>query len=105
MVTVEVSGPVFAIVIFFERTDTQAEQAIKDETAQSMLGMLTKAVTQSNGTGYGSKISRFQTFAKTGTTSDNCDKWYCGGTPHYVASVWYGYDYRADLHTGTTNPA
>ncbi|MBQ1244101.1 MAG: hypothetical protein IIX98_06940, partial [Clostridia bacterium] len=47
----------------------------------------------------------FQTFAKTGTTSDNCDKWYCGGTPHYVTAVWYGYDYRADMHTGTSNPA
>ena len=70
-----------------------------------MLSMLTKAVTQSNGTGYGSYISRFQTFAKTGRTSDNCDKWYCGGTPHYVTAVWYGYDYRADMHTGSSNPA
>ena len=70
-----------------------------------MLSMLTKAVTSSSGTGYGSHISGFQTFAKTGTTSDNSDKWYCGGTPHYVTAVWYGYDYRADMHTGATNPA
>ena len=83
----------------------EPEQAIKLATANSMRSMLTKAVTQSNGTGYGSQISRFQTFAKTGTTSDNCDKWYCGGTPHYVTAVWYGFDYRADLHTGTSNPA
>ena len=67
--------------------------------------MLTKAVTQSNGTGYGSKISRFQTFAKTGTTSDNCDKWYCGGTPHYVTAVWYGYNHPANLYTGSSNPS
>lgn len=91
--------------VILDRTETQAEQAIKDETAQSMLGMLTKAVNQSNGTGYGSKISRFQTFAKTGTTSDNCDKWYCGGTPHYVTAVWYGYNHPANLYTGSSNPS
>lgn len=91
--------------VLLDRRNTQPEQAIKDETAQSMLGMLTKAVTQSNGTGYGSKISRFQTFAKTGTTSDNNDKWYCGGTPHYVTAVWYGFNQPADLRTGSSNPA
>lgn len=91
--------------VLLDRTNTQPEQAIKDATAQSMLGMLTNAVSQSNGTGYGSKISRFQTFAKTGTTSDNNDKWYCGGTPHYVTAVWYGYNNPSNLHTGSSNPA
>lgn len=91
--------------VILENTANEPEQAISYETSQSMLGMLTKAVTQSIGTGYGSKISRFQTFAKTGTTSDNSDKWYCGGTPYYVAAVWYGYDYRANLYTGSSNPA
>ena len=91
--------------VLLQNKDPEPERALKLATANTMLGMLTKAVTQSNGTGYGSKISNVQTFAKTGTTSDNCDKWYCGGTPHYVTAVWYGYDYRADLHTGSTNPA
>lgn len=91
--------------IVLDRTKEVPQQAIKKETASSMLSMLTKAVTQSAGTSYGSKISGFQTFAKTGTTSDNCDKWYCGGTPHYVAAVWYGYDYREDMRTGTSNPS
>ncbi len=96
--------------IVLDRTDEIPQQSIKKETASTMLSMLTSAVTQSAGTAYGSQIydkndRRLQTFAKTGTTSDNCDKWYCGGTPYYVASVWYGYDYRADLHTGTSNPA
>lgn len=91
--------------VLLDRSNPQPEQAIKDETAQSMLDMLTKAVTQSNGTGYGSKISGFQTFAKTGTTSDNHDKWYCGGTPHYVTAVWYGFNTPEDLRTGSSNPA
>lgn len=91
--------------VLLDNTKNEPTRAISAATANSMRSMLTKAVTQSNGTGYGSAIGSFQTFAKTGTTSDNCDKWYCGGTPHYVCSVWYGYDYRADLHTGSSNPA
>lgn len=91
--------------VVLDRTNKEPEQAIKESTALSMLGMLTKAVTQSNGTGYGSKISRFQTFAKTGTTSDNYDKWYCGGTPHYVTAIWYGYNQPGNLHTGSSNPS
>ena len=91
--------------VLLDHTKDEPEQAIKLATSNSMRAMLTKAVTQANGTGYGSQISRFQTFAKTGTTSDNCDKWYCGGTPHYVCAVWYGFDYRADLRTGSSNPS
>lgn len=91
--------------ILLDHTKDEPEQAIKLATSNSMRSMMTKAVTQSNGTGYGSQIPRFQTFAKTGTTSDNCDKWYCGGTPHYVCAVWYGFDYRADLRTGSSNPS
>ena len=91
--------------VLLDNRNNEPQQALKRTTASTMLSMLTKAVTQSNGTGYGSYISRFQTFAKTGTTSDNCDKWYCGGTPHYVTAVWYGYDYREDMHTGSSNPA
>jgi len=29
---------------------------------------------------------------KTGTTSQNIDKWFVGFTPYYSAAVWYGYD-------------
>ncbi len=91
--------------VLLDNTNNKPEQAISRNTASEMLSMLTGAVNQSYGTGYGSKISRFQTFAKTGTTSDNCDKWYCGGTPHYVSAVWYGFDYRSDLRTGSSNPS
>ncbi len=30
---------------------------------------------------------------KTGTTSDNKDRWFCGLTGYYTAAVWVGYDY------------
>ncbi len=91
--------------VLLDNTNNKPQQSISRNTASELLSMLTKAVTESFGTGYGSKISGFQTFAKTGTTSDNCDKWYCGGTPHYVTAVWYGFDYRSDLRTGSSNPS
>jgi len=42
-------------------------------------------------------LSRFKQFGKTGTTNDNKDRWFAGGTPYYVASVWFGYDIPRDL--------
>ena len=64
-----------------------------------MLDVLINVCTASYGTGYGTKVSGFDTFSKTGTTSDDYDKWYCGGTPHYVTAIWFGFDYNADTST------
>lgn len=47
------------------------------------------------GTAYGRiKIQdgKMPVAGKTGTTSDNIDKWFVGYTPYYVAATWYGYD-------------
>ena len=38
---------------------------------------------------------------KTGTTQDNCDRWYIGYTPYYVGGVWYGYEYPRSLSAST----
>ncbi len=45
---------------------------------------------------------------KTGTTSDNLDKWFVGYTPYYVAATWYGYDNkigRIPLQSSESNQA
>jgi membrane peptidoglycan carboxypeptidase len=44
---------------------------------------------------------------KTGTSSDNRDRWYSGFTPKYTASVWCGYDYPEEVRLmGTSiNPS
>ena len=47
-------------------------------------------MTEGTGTTY--KLSGIECFGKTGTTNDNKDRWFIGGTPDYVAGVWYGYD-------------
>ena len=44
---------------------------------------------------------------KTGTTSSNRDRWFCGYTTHYTAAVWCGYNQPEQIYlTGNTqNPA
>lgn len=60
-----------------------------------------------SGTG-GAAIFAGQNIAgKTGTTSSNRDRWFCGFTTHYTAAVWCGYDIPEEIYlTGnTSNPA
>jgi len=58
-----------------------------------------------HGTG-GAAIFDGQTIAgKTGTTSSNRDRWFCGYTGHYTAAVWVGYDQPEEIKISTANPA
>jgi penicillin-binding protein 1A len=41
--------------------------------------------------------------AKTGTTSDDKDRWFSAFTPYYVGSVWFGYDTPAYINV-PSNP-
>lgn len=70
-------------------------QAISAGTAGVMNKILQTVVTE--GTGKGCGVVGFTSFMKTGTTSDTKDKWTCGGTPYYVAAVWYGYDKQEEM--------
>jgi len=36
---------------------------------------------------------------------DEKDRWYVGGTPYYVAAVWYGYDKPREIKGVSGNPA
>ena len=42
---------------------------------------------------------------KTGTTSSNRDRWFCGYTTHYTAAVWCGYDTPEEIRINGGNPA
>lgn len=68
-----------------------AEIAMSESTAYIMSMMLREVVT--SGTGGGAQLpSGIFTAGKTGTTSNNNDRWFVGYTPYYTAAVWYGYD-------------
>lgn len=53
-----------------------------------------------------SRSSDMDAFAKTGTTNDSKDGWFCGATPYYSVSVWVGYDTPKELSSlyGSTYP-
>ncbi|MEE1352411.1 MAG: transglycosylase domain-containing protein [Acutalibacteraceae bacterium] len=82
-----------------------SEQALSRGTADVMNKILQTVVTE--GTGAGCGVSGFQTFMKTGTTSDTKDKWACGGSPYYVGAFWFGYDSQEEITYASTgyNPA
>lgn len=69
----------------------QSKIAMSESTAYITSMMLREVVT--SGTGGGAQLpSGIFTAGKTGTTSDNNDRWFVGYTPYYTAAVWYGYD-------------
>ncbi len=83
--------------------NSEGEQVVSESTAGVMRQLLRTVVNGGTGGGYG--VSGFDTFAKTGTTSDDKDRWFVGGTPYYVAAVWYGYDEPRAITNTSGNPA
>ncbi|MCH5199100.1 MAG: transglycosylase domain-containing protein [Oscillospiraceae bacterium] len=74
------------------------ERILSEGTADVMNYLLQCPVTYSNGTARGYGVDGFTTFAKTGTSSDNHDKWMVGGTPHYVCASWVGFKDRSEIN-------
>ena len=82
--------------------ESARELVIKDTTAYYMNSMLQGVV--NSGTGTRAKISGMTVAGKTGTTSENYDRWFVGYTPYYTAAVWTGYPQNAKMRT-EGNPA
>lgn len=89
--------------VLLESGDDTGEQILSESSAGVMRRLLRTVVTQGTGGGYG--VNGFETFAKTGTTTDDKDRWFVGGTPYYVAAVWYGYDQPKRITNTSGNPA
>ena len=83
--------------------NSEGKQVVSESTAGVMRQLLRTVVSGGTAGGYG--VSGFDTFAKTGTTTDDKDRWFVGGTPYYVASVWYGYDEPRAITNTSGNPA
>ena len=72
-------------------------------TAANICDMLENAVIW--GTGSEARITGQHVAGKTGTTSNNNDRYFVGFTEYYVAAVWTGYDTPAAMYFGNRNPA
>jgi len=76
-------------------------EAVAEGTASEMNKLLQTVI--QGGTGASARLSGWTIFGKTGTTNDNRDRWFVGGTPLCVAAVWTGYDHPASI-AGSANP-
>jgi len=79
-------------------------EVMSEENAFLLTDMMHTVTTGSQGTGRAAAISGgIEVAAKTGTTSDDKDRWFSAFTPYYVGSVWYGYDTPKYINCAT-NP-
>jgi len=56
------------------------------------------------GTGTPAQIAGQYVYGKTGTTSSNKDRWFCGFTKYYTGAVWVGYDQPEVIYYSGGNP-
>ncbi|MBE6538810.1 MAG: transglycosylase [Ruminococcaceae bacterium] len=76
---------------------------MSEENAAIMTKMLSNVV--SNGTAKSISLKKTVNCAgKTGTTSNDYDRWFIGYTPYFIGGVWYGYEYPKSLSTLKSNP-
>ena len=74
------------------KNEEKHEYAISSANACIMTKMLQNVIT----TGTASAVTLDNTVdvaGKTGTTQNDCDKWFVAYTPYCVGGVWYGYEY------------
>ena len=83
-------------VIIEKTPEANKEAALSEDTAGIMNKLLQTVMTEGTGRYY--KLSNIQCYGKTGTTTENKDRWFIGGTPEYVAGIWYGYDTPKEVH-------
>lgn len=72
--------------------ESESHPAMKATTAYLMNSLLQGAV--SGGTATSANFGGMTIAGKTGTTSDNYDRYFVGYTPYYCAAVWTGYQYN-----------
>ena len=68
----------------------ESTTAFSANTAWNLADMMKAAARY--GTGYEAYFPTTDMGGKTGTTSANMDRWFCGITSYYACAVWTGYD-------------
>lgn len=81
----------------------EKRQVFSEQTAYIMIDMMRDVVR--SGTATYINIGGNPVAAKTGTTDDDKDRWFCGITPYYAGSVWFGFDDPKEVNVSGQNPA
>ena len=81
--------------ILLSNETPKAQRAMSAETSDIVCELLQTVSTSKFGDA--PNVRKFQIMAKTGTTSSEKDRWFCAGTPYYVAAVWVGFDKQETL--------
>lgn len=79
----------------------ETHRVISEQNAYLVQSLLTEptgtGLTGAEGaTGTRARVSGMQTCGKTGTTNDTTATWFCGFTPYYAASMYFGFDNPKD---------
>ncbi len=82
----------------------QEKTRVMSESNAYILQDLLKSPARS-GTASVCYMSNMDVGAKTGSTDHYIDRWLCGFTPYYTASVWFGFDYNENPVFSTNNAA
>lgn len=91
--------------VLLEHKEDKGERIMAADTADVMCELLQGVVTFESESTKNYAVNGFQTMAKTGTTTDEKDRWFAAGTPYYVSATWYGYDIPREITNVTRNPA
>ncbi|MBQ9099662.1 MAG: transglycosylase domain-containing protein [Clostridia bacterium] len=89
--------------VLLSKEITQHRALERDNAA--IMTMLLRQVTRQGTAKSMTLTEQVDVAGKTGTSSNNCDKWFIGYTPELLAGVWYGYEYPESLSDVKGNPA
>ena len=81
----------------------ESNRAISNESAAIMTKLLQSVIKEGTAKNRVSLANTVEVAGKTGTTSDNCDRYFIGLTPNIVAGAWMGYEYPKRIEA-TGNP-
>ena len=79
--------------------------AISEQNACLMTKLLEDVVTRGTAKGAQMLGGRVAVAGKTGTSNADCDRYFIGYTPQYLAGVWYGFDYPQPMTDVKSNPS
>ena len=82
--------------------ESESRYAISSANASVMTKMLEHVI--STGTARPITLdSMIDVAGKTGTTQNNCDKWFIAYSPYCLCGVWYGYEYPKPIQESEKN--